>query len=71
VSSTFQGALYARFAIDASTTSVTQGPLVSEDEVRVGQTNGVDFPDLVIVPIGMPGYGPEFWTALEPFDPDD
>ena len=66
VSSSFQGAVYADWAIDASTTSKTQGPLVSRTEVKVGQTNGVDFPDISIVPIGMPGFGPEFYTALDP-----
>jgi hypothetical protein len=66
VSSSFQGGMYGRFAIDASTTSKTQGPLVSETEVKVGQTNGVDFPDIRIVPIGMPGYGPEFYSTLDP-----
>lgn len=66
VSSTFQGALYGRAAIDASTTSQTQGPLVSETEVRVGQTNGVDFPDITITPVGMPGFGPEFYTPEDP-----
>jgi hypothetical protein len=66
VSSTFQGALYGKGAIDASTTSKTQGPLVSETEVRVGQTNGVDFPDITITPIGMPGFAPEFYTPEDP-----
>jgi hypothetical protein len=66
VSSTFQGALFGRGAIDASTTSQTQGPLVSETEVRVGQTNGVDFPDITITPVGMPGFGPEFYTPEDP-----
>jgi hypothetical protein len=66
VSSMFQGALYGKWAIDASTTSITQGPLVSETEIRVGQTNGVDFPDVTITPVGMPGFGPEFYTALDP-----
>lgn len=66
VSSKWQGALYSVWRIQASTTSITQGPMVSEDEVSVGQTNGVDFPDVTITPIGMPGFGPEFYTALDP-----
>jgi Tfp pilus assembly protein PilX len=65
-SSAFQGALYAQHNIDVSTTSVTQGPLVSEQEVRLGQTNGADFPAILIDPVGMPGFGPEFWTTAEP-----
>ena len=66
VSSSFQGALYGKWAIDASTTSRTQGPLVSETEVKVGQTNGVQFPEITIVPIGMPGYAPWLFSALDP-----
>ena len=66
VSSKFQGGLYGRYAVDASTTSSTQGPIVSETEVKVGQTNGVDFPDISIVPVGVPGYGPEFYSPLPP-----
>lgn len=63
VSSSFQGGFYADYAIDASTTSVTQGPLVSGTQVLVGQTNGVAFPTITIVPVGMPGYSPDVWTA--------
>jgi hypothetical protein len=67
VSSSFQGGLYAEYAIDASTTSKTQGPLVSGTQVIVGQTNGVAFPTITIVPIGMPGYSPDVFTP-EPAD---
>jgi Tfp pilus assembly protein PilV len=63
VSSSFQGGFYADYAIDASTTSTTQGPLVSGTQVMVGQTNGVAFPQIRIVPVGMPGYSPDVWTA--------
>ncbi len=63
VSSGFQGGLYAEYAIDASTTSTTQGPLVSGTQVIVGQSNGVQFPKITIVPVGMPGYSPDVWTA--------
>jgi hypothetical protein len=62
VSSSFQGGFYADYAIDASTTSTTQGPLVSGTQVIVGQTNGVAFPQIRIVPVGMPGYSPDVWT---------
>ena len=55
VSSNFQGALYGTGAIDSRTTSRTQGPQVSEDEVRVGQTNEISFPRIAIAPTGMPG----------------
>jgi len=63
VSSSFQGGFYADYAIDASTTSITQGPLVSGTQVMVGQTNGVAFPQIRIVPVGMPGYSPDIWSA--------
>jgi hypothetical protein len=64
VSSKFQGAFYARYAVDASTTSTTQGPMISESEIKLGQSNGVDFPEIKVVPIGMPGYGPDYFTPI-------
>jgi len=66
VSSHFQGALYAEWAIDASTTTRTQGPMISKTEVRVGQTNENEFPHIDIVPIGMGVAGPSFYQALGP-----
>jgi hypothetical protein len=66
VSSSFQGGLYSEWAIDCTTTSKTQGPMVSRQEVRVGQTNENAFPKVTILPIGAPGFGPEFYSAQEP-----
>ena len=66
VSSTFQGGLYGEWAISCSTTSNTQGPMVSRQEVRVGQTNENIFPRVNILPIGAPGFGPEFYSADDP-----
>jgi hypothetical protein len=66
VSSRFQGALYAEWAIDASTTTKTQGPMISKTEVRVGQSNENEFPHIDIVPIGMGVSGPSYYQALDP-----
>ena len=66
VSSHFQGALYGEYAIDASTTTKTLGPMISKTEVRVGQTNENQFPHIDIVPIGMGVAGPAFYQALDP-----
>jgi hypothetical protein len=66
VSSHFQGALYAEWAIDASTTTKTQGPMIAKTEVRVGQTNENEFPHIDIAPIGMGDSGPSFYQALDP-----
>jgi hypothetical protein len=66
VSGDFQGGLYSDYDIEASTTSTTQGPLVSAGEVKLGQTNGVGFPPISIVPLGMPGYSPDIFNPDAP-----
>ncbi len=55
VSGEFQGALYGVWAVSSSTTTQTQGPQVSEDDVQIGQSNDIGFPLITQVPTGMPG----------------
>jgi hypothetical protein len=54
VSSEFQGGLYGRWAVNSSTTTSTQGPQVSEDDVQIGQSNNIGFPLITQVPAGTP-----------------
>ena len=54
VSSEFQGGLYGKWAINSSTTTSTQGPQVSEDDVQIGQSNNIGFPLITQVPSGAP-----------------
>lgn len=64
----FQGALYGKWAVDVTTAQTkTQGPLVSETEVKLGQQAGSWFPPIEINPLGMPGAAPKF---PEPQQPD-
>ncbi|HSC93211.1 MAG TPA: hypothetical protein VLB86_16280 [Gaiellaceae bacterium] len=54
VSGGFQGALYATYAIDVGTTSLSEGPLDGKP-VKLGQSSGSAFPGFTLVPAGMPG----------------
>lgn len=54
VSGGFQGALYATWAIDIGTTSLSEGPLDGKP-VKLGQSSGSAFPGFTLVPVGMPG----------------
>jgi hypothetical protein len=54
VSGGFQGALYATWAIDIGTTSLSEGPLDGKP-VKLGQSSGSAFPGFTLVPAGMPG----------------
>jgi hypothetical protein len=54
VSSHFQGALYATYAIDIGTTSLADGPLDGQP-VKLGQSSNSAFPGFAVVPVGMPG----------------
>jgi hypothetical protein len=54
VSGGFQGALYATWAIDIGTTSLSEGPLDGRP-VKLGQSSGSAFPGFTLVPAGMPG----------------
>ena len=55
VSSEFQGALYGTGSVSSTTTTETQGPQVSEEDVQIGQSNNVAFPLITQVPTGMFG----------------
>ena len=54
VSAHFQGALYATYGIDVSTTSNADGPLDGAP-VKVGQSVNSTWPAFTVVPTGMPG----------------
>jgi hypothetical protein len=55
VSANFQGGLYGTNAIEISTTSNAQGPLVSPSTVIPGQSGTLSFPSIQFAPLAIPG----------------
>lgn len=53
ISATYQGALFATYAIDTDTTSSVDGPLCGS-AVNLGQSATTSFPTITVVPTGMP-----------------
>jgi hypothetical protein len=61
--SSFQGGLYADYAIQLDTTSQVQGPIVTPSSFTIGNKYASSFPSITIAPFGLPGTQPAYYAG--------